>query len=94
MKKIEMPEVARTTVPGFKNGNGQVVMEATGFASESFRGQRVYRMRCGVCRHEYGSNGCDIHARRCPKCQGGAPGEKLRERGAGLFDVECESAPG
>lgn len=86
MRKIRVPVVASTTRPGYRNGNGQVVVEDTRFPSESFPGQRVYRMRCGQCGFEYGSNGCDIAARLCPGHQGGARGERLRERGPGLFD--------
>ncbi len=47
--------------------------------------QTIYKMRCGVCRGEYGANGCDIHARLCPLCQQGKAGEVLREAGVGLF---------
>ena len=36
--------------------------------------QRVYILRCLKCEEEYGANGSDIHARRCPSCQGGRPG--------------------
>ena len=40
---------------------------------------------CGDCRGEYGANGCDLHARRCPVCQGGVAEEALREAAPGLF---------
>ena len=76
---------APTTAPGYVNGNRQEVLERTGFASASFAGQVIYRLKCRGCSLEYGSNGCDIHARRCPGCQGGAGGEALRERSVGLF---------
>lgn len=56
------------THEGFVNGNRQEVMARTGFKSGSFPGQTIYKMRCGVCRGEYGANGCDIHARLCPRC--------------------------
>ena len=76
-----------STIPGFQNVNGQRVIEATGWASESMAGQRIYRMRCVHCGHEYGSNGCDIHLRRCPFHDGGARGEPLRaERAMSLFE--------
>ncbi len=75
----------RTTVPGYVNGNRQEVMARTGFKSASFPGQVIYKMRCGVCRGEYGANGCDIHARLCPLCQQGKAGEVLREAALGLF---------
>jgi hypothetical protein len=81
-----MPATAATTVPGFRNENGQVVVGDTGFGSESFPGQRVYHLRCAHCGFEYGSNGTDIAKRLCPSHQGGSRGEKLREAGPGLFD--------
>ena len=37
-------------------------------------GQRVFILHCTVCDHEYGSDGCDIYDRLCPKCQDGPPG--------------------
>lgn len=37
--------------------------------------QRVYVLRCNGCGHEYGADGCDIHLRRCPICEGGVPGQ-------------------
>ncbi|BET58877.1 MULTISPECIES: hypothetical protein [Geobacter] len=36
--------------------------------------QRAYRVECGLCGHAYGANGSDMHERRCPACQSGAPG--------------------
>jgi hypothetical protein len=87
MKKIAMATTARTTWPGEKNLHGQEVVRKTGARSESHPNQRVYHIRCSKCRHEYGANGCDLHLRRCPSCQGGAAGEALRvEAHAGLFD--------
>ena len=76
---------AGTTVPGFVNQNRQKTVARTGFPSASFAGQSIYKMCCGDCRKEYGANGCDIHSRRCPACQGGAAGEILREAALGLF---------
>ena len=70
---------ALTTEPGFVNGNGQVVVAGTGAASSRRADQRVYRLRCGKCRHEYGANGMEIHLRLCPQCQGGVAGEVLVE---------------
>ncbi len=86
LKRIQIKSTTATTVPGYRNANKQVVIRDTGFASESFPGQRVYEMRCGACDFRYGANGTDVFKRLCPKCQGGAAGEKLRERGPGLFD--------
>ena len=86
VRKIKMPRTAPTTTPGSINQNGQMVVRDTGFGSETFRGQRVYQLRCGKCGNEYGSNGTDVFKRLCPKCQGGVAGEKLRDRGLSLFD--------
>jgi hypothetical protein len=36
--------------------------------------QSVYVLRCSHCGHLYGANGSDIHLRKCPMHQGGAPG--------------------
>jgi hypothetical protein len=77
---------ARTTVPGFKNGSRQEVVGRTGQRSTTFAGQIIYRLKCGDCSGEYGANGCDIHARRCPHCEQGAKGEPLPERPKGLFE--------
>lgn len=76
---------AGTTVPGHRNPNRQETVGSTGFPSATFPGQTIYKMRCGDCGEEYGANGCDIHARRCPRCQGGVKGETLRESAPGLF---------
>lgn len=85
-EKKATPKRTPTTDPGFTNRRGQVVIESTGVPSTTFRGQLIYRLRCRACAHEYGSNGCDIHTRNCPKCQGGKPGEPLREKAAELFE--------
>ncbi len=68
-----------TTVPGYTNQNKQSLLERTSFPSTTFRGQVIYRMKCGNCKHVYGANGCDIHIRKCPNCQSGTRGEPLRE---------------
>lgn len=70
---------AQTTEPGFRNPNAQVVVASTGAPSAVRDAQVIYKLRCERCRHEYGCNGMDIKARLCPKCQGGVPGEPLRE---------------
>jgi hypothetical protein len=74
----ETPEVAMrrdkgTTTPGFTNRNGQVVVRRTRWPGNDFN-QRVYVLSCTPCGNAYGANGSDIHLRRCPRCQGGAPG--------------------
>ena len=70
-------KLAATTTPGFCNPNRQEVMRATGSRSTSHWNQSIYRLRCALCRHEYGCNGSDIHNRLCPACQGGQPGEPV-----------------
>lgn len=64
-----------TTRPGFTNPHGQTVVRATGLAGTDHRA-RVYVLRCANEHEgrEYGANGTDIWQRRCPICQGGAPG--------------------
>lgn len=64
---------APTTKPGYENRNRQTVVRPTGLAGTDY-GQSVYVLRCRACAHEYGANGSDIFQRRCPRCQGGAPG--------------------
>jgi hypothetical protein len=76
----------KSTIPGFKNQNGQEVISRTGLRSETFPGQMIYHIRCEECGHNYGSNGCDIRLRRCPGHDGGAKGERLlTERSPNLF---------
>jgi hypothetical protein len=62
-----------TTSVGYVNRNGQTVVRATKQPGNDHL-QYVYVLRCGPCGHEYGANGSDIFQRRCPVCQGGAPG--------------------
>jgi hypothetical protein len=54
-----------TTVPGYENDNGQVVVHRTE-KSGTDHGQRVYVLKCKECNREYGSNGSDIFQRLCP----------------------------
>ena len=58
---------------GYRNGNQQTVLRPTGLQGTG-QGETVYVLRCHYCKHEYGADGSDIHLRRCPVCQGGAPG--------------------
>ena|SRR5471030_2381720 len=62
-----------TTAVGYENVNRQAVVQETGLAG-NLPGQRLYILRCRACEHRYGANGCDIHLRRCPNCDGGQPG--------------------
>ena len=62
-----------TTEVGYVNRNNQEVLRDTGEPGTDHR-QRIYVLRCNDCGHEYGANGSDIHLRRCPGHDGGAPG--------------------
>lgn len=67
------PERA-TTQLGFRNANGQEVVGKTSLLGTDYL-QKVYLLRCtlkgrGII---YGTNGSDIHGRRCPRCQDGTP---------------------
>ena len=62
-----------TTRTGYINRNRQTVVRSTGLPGTDHL-QYVYVVRCGDCGNEYGANGSDIHLRRCPACQDGAPG--------------------
>lgn len=64
----------RTTQPGFRNPNVQVVVRDTGFPGTD-RGQRIYVMRCEdpacTCGGRlYGVNGSNCYECHCPE-QGG-----------------------
>ena len=61
------------TTIGFRNREGQQVIRKTE-REGSVPGQRVFILRCTVCNHEYGTDGCHIYDRLCPKCQDGPPG--------------------
>jgi len=67
-----MPD-APTTKPGFVNANRQVVIRNSGLPGTDHL-QCVYQLGCSKCGNIYGSNGTDIHDRRCPKCMDGKPG--------------------
>jgi hypothetical protein len=77
--------LAPTTTPGYRNSNGQIVVRDTGAPSATRANQSIHELRCAACEHRYGCNGMDIKARLCPKCQGGAAGEALREPQPTLF---------
>jgi hypothetical protein len=64
-----------TTEIGYTNKNDQTVVRKTALPGNDHN-QVIYVLRCNAeaCKHEYGSNGSDNFQRRCPKCDGGAPG--------------------
>lgn len=70
---VEGYDMAFSTTPGFVNKRHQSVLGPTGRAGTD-HGQTIYVLSCGRCDHVYGANGSDIAGRRCPKCDGGAPG--------------------
>jgi len=65
--------MAFSTRVGYLNADDQVVLGPTGRAGTD-HGQKIYVLKCQHCAHEYGANGSDIALRRCPTCNGGAPG--------------------
>jgi hypothetical protein len=71
-----MRESKGTTRTGYVNRNRQKVVRPTGLEGTDHV-QKVYALRCGDCRTEYGANGSDIFQRKCPNCQGGKPGLAL-----------------
>lgn len=62
-----------STETGSTNRNRQTVVRASDLPGTD-HGQSIYVLRCGDCQHEYGANGSDLWLRKCPGCQGGAPG--------------------
>ena len=67
----------RTTQIGHRNEHGQIVVAKTLMqGTKPF--ERIFILRCEGCGYEYGTDGCDIHARRCPACQDGGPGVTMR----------------
>ncbi len=68
-----------TTRPGYINENGQknlglVLPNQIGTDNEQY----VYVMNCTRCGLVYGANGSDIFQRKCPGCQKGTKGPKLK----------------
>ncbi len=62
-----------TTAVGYRNPDGQAVVRRTELPGTRLY-QRIVALQCEHCGHEYGADGCDVHNRRCPNCQGGPPG--------------------
>jgi hypothetical protein len=61
------------TTIGFRNRDGQELLRKKDREGRTPE-QRVFILRCTVCGHEYGAEGCDIYDRLCPRCQDGPPG--------------------
>lgn len=73
MEKTVTKKSAGTTVPGYVNRRQQRVVRNTGLPGND-HGQSTYELECLKCGQHYGANGSDIFQRRCPRCDGGAPG--------------------
>lgn len=58
---------------GQPNKNRQICCGTRGVKGTD-HGQVSYRMTCGDCWNQYGSNGSDVFQRKCPDCQDGKPG--------------------
>ncbi len=72
--QIEWQDGSGETVGiGYFNLNGQQCCGHCGVAGND-HGQYAYKTECTICGYVYGTNGSDMHERRCPECQKGAPG--------------------
>jgi len=58
---------------GFLNPNGQQCCGHCGVPGTDY-GQHAYKTECTYCGYVYGTNVSDMHERKCPECQEGAPG--------------------
>ena len=76
-----MSKSKMTSEPGYCNRNNQEVIRNTGLQGTDHL-QYIYEMVCRNCGRRYGSNGSDIHERRCPNCQKGKPGFNLEGTGS------------
>ncbi len=66
-------EDRETTSRGYVNRNRQTNVRATDLPGNDHL-QRIYVLKCQDCGNKYGANGSDVFQRKCPECQGGAPG--------------------
>lgn len=77
----KMKTLKCTTITGYENKNGQVVLRRTSHVGTDHN-QCVYMLKCKYCGAVYGANGSDIWQRKCPELQskckagGGKPGIK------------------
>lgn len=58
---------------GFVNASKQLVVGLGDQYISNHEHGEAWVLRCLECSYEYGANGCDVHIRKCPKCQGGQP---------------------
>ena len=72
---VYKPGGTDTTRIGYVNQNKQRCAGHRGRPGTDHM-QLSYRMECQMpgCGHVYGANGTDVFQRKCPQCQGGAPG--------------------
>lgn len=64
---------------GYLNPRGQQCCGHCGVPGTD-HGQYAYKTECTICGYVYGTNGSDMHERRSPECQRGAPGIRFRWR--------------
>jgi hypothetical protein len=67
-----------TTEPGHINPRNQMTLKDTGRPGTDHL-QRVYALACLECLTVYGANGSDIHMRKCPECQDGNAGLRVKD---------------
>jgi hypothetical protein len=73
-RPIEWQDGESDTVEiGYLNRHGQQCCGHCGVPGTD-HSQYAYKTECTICGYVYGANGSDMHERRCPECQGGAPG--------------------
>lgn len=74
--------MASKRVVGDVNRNGQKLIEKTDRPGNDHM-QKLWIVECtaqtsgAICSHRYASNGSDFFQRKCPACQGGAPGPSI-----------------
>lgn len=66
-----------TVNPGYRNKNGQIIIEKTSRKSTTHPFARIWIMECSKCGRKYGANSCDAHIRKCPYHDKGKPGEPI-----------------
>lgn len=62
MRKKEHMDIGET------NRSGQILIKRTDTKSTTHPYAKIWVMRCTQCGNDYGSNGCDAHIRKCPRC--------------------------
>ncbi len=70
---LDLDEKSWFSFGHYLNPNGQQCYGHCGVAGTD-HGQYAYKTECTCCGYVYGTNGTDMHERKCPECQKGAPG--------------------